>query len=405
MPTISLTVKQIDRLKSNGNRVDYWDASLHSFGLRVTPDGRKTFFVRYRFAGVRRRFTLGTYPSLNLAEARIRAKKALARVSDGTDPIVEQKKKEEEQRQKRQAGITFEELANAYLQQEVSKLRSQYEVRRVFRRDLIPVFGKEGAISDDIRSAIQRFVNEIANKRKSPVMANRTLAYVRRMYEWAVENDRIKHNPCVSIPRPGKEKQRDRVLSESEIRMIWNALESENVRAAALIRLILLTAQRPGEVASMRWQDIDGDWWTIPAEFSKNRLSHRVPLSPLAMEVLEQVRKVESHRELKDFCPWVFPNPKRTDRMYWYQKLVERVRPRCGVNDWVAHDLRRTAASMMTSMGFSRLVVGKILNHVEPGVTMVYDRYSYDNDKRNALDAWGARLDGILASNSEESAK
>jgi integrase len=115
------------------------------------------------------------------------------------------------------------------------------------------------------------------------------------------------------------------------------------------------------------------------------------------MQVLEQVRKAESERSVKDDCPWVFPNPKRTDRMYWYQKLVQRVRPKCGVNDWTAHDLRRTAASMMTSMGFSRLVVSKILNHVEPGVTRVYDRYSYDKDKREALDAWGARVQVIFA--------
>ena len=146
----------------------------------------------------------------------------------------------------------------------------------------------------------------------------------------------------------------------------------------------------------MRWTDIEGGWWTIPAEFSKNKLSHRVPLSPLAMQVLGQVRKAESEHIAKDDCQWVFPNPKRTDRMYWYQKLVERVRPKCGVTDWTAHDLRRTAASMMTSMGFSRLVVGKILNHVEPGVTRVYDRYSYDKDKREALDAWGARVQAII---------
>jgi integrase len=378
-------------------RVDYWDSSLRGFGIRVTPDGRKTFFVRYRFAGLRRRFVLGSYPSVDLAEARTRAKKALGRVSDGADPLEEKKKKEEEQRQKRQAGISFEELATAYLAEEVVKLRSRYEVERVFKRDIIPVFGKERAVSDDIRPAIQQFVNDIANKQKKPVMANRTLAYIRRMFEWALENNRIKYNPCVSIPRPGKEKQRERVLTETEIVKVWKALDSEGLRSAAILRLILLTDQRPGEVTSMRWQDIDGNWWTIPAEFAKNGLSHRVPLSPQAMGILDQIRKIEADRNEKDGCPWVFPNPKRTDRMYWYQKLVERVRPKSGVDDWRAHDLRRTASSMMTGMGFSRLVAGKILNHREPGVTKVYDRYSYDNDKLEALEAWGNRMEAILS--------
>jgi integrase len=103
-------------------------------------------------------------------------------------------------------------------------------------------------------------------------------------------------------------------------------------------------------------------------------LSHQVPLSPQAVRILDQIRKIETERKEKDGCPWVFPNPKRTDRLCWYQKLVERVRSKAAVADWVAHDPRRTAASMMTGMSFSRLVISKILNHVEPGVTKVYER-------------------------------
>ena len=151
----------------------------------------------------------------------------------------------------------------------------------------------------------------------------------------------------------------------------------------------------------MRWKDIDGEWWTIPAEFSKNGLSHRVPLSTQALRVLEQVRKVTDEQDKKagrGRSDWVFPNPQdRTKHIYEIKKLARRVREESKIEDFRAHDFRRTAASMMTGMGISRLVVGKILNHVEQGVTKVYDRHSYDKEKQEALNAWGARLSRIVS--------
>jgi integrase len=150
----------------------------------------------------------------------------------------------------------------------------------------------------------------------------------------------------------------------------------------------------------MRWTDIDGEWWTIPAEFAKNGLSHRVPLSPQAMRVLDQVRKITEKQDKKadrEPSEWVFPNPiRREDHIYECQKLAQRVRKESKV-DFRAHDFRRTAASMMAGMGIPRLVIGKILNHVEPGVTKVYDRHSYDKEKQEALDAWGARVSRIVS--------
>ena len=107
-------------------------------------------------------------------------------------------------------------------------------------------------------------------------MANRCLAYVRKMYNWALSKDLVEFNPCAGIPRPGKEQQRDLVLSEDEIKAIRKALDKEKPIMAATFRLRLLTAQRGGEVHSIRWNDIDREWWTIPEEFAKNGLSHRV---------------------------------------------------------------------------------------------------------------------------------
>ncbi len=397
MSKITFNSKKLDSLKPGMNRVDYWDASLPGFVLRITPDGTKTFSVMYRIAGRRRRFTLGSYPVLGLADARDAARDALEFVRHGIDPAEEKKRQEEAELARRVEGFTFEALTNRFLGEHVTKLRSEYEVKRSFDEYLLPQFGKTKA-RELKRAQIRDYLDNMARTR--PVMANRCLAYIRKMYNWGLSKDLVEYNPCAGIPRPGKEHERDRVLTEDEIKAIWKALGKEKPVMASTFRLRLLTAQRGGEVHTMRWQDIDGEWWTIPAEFAKNGLSHRVPLSPQAMRVMDQVRKIteeQDRRAERTQSDRVFPNPKnRAEHIYEVQKLAQRVRKASKI-DFRAHDFRRTAASMMAGMGIPRLVVSKILNHVEPGVTKVYDRYSYDKEKQEALNAWGQRLSRIVS--------
>jgi len=160
-----------------------------------------------------------------------------------------------------------------------------------------------------------------------------------------------------------------------------------------MFKLRLLTAQRGGEVESMRWLDLDltNGWWTIPANVAKNGRSHRVPLSSPALGILKVTQ--ENARD----AVWVFPSPTRKNQHITnVQKAAERVRDLSGVS-FVLHDMRRTAASLMTGMGTPRLVVAKILNHVELGVTKVYDRHSYDQEKRKALEAWGHKLTMVVS--------
>jgi integrase len=154
---------------------------------------------------------------------------------------------------------------------------------------------------------------------------------------------------------------------------------------------MLLTAQRGGEVLGMRWAEVDfsDGCWTIPEERSKNGLSHRVPLSKPALALLEK------ERLLRGESSWVFPSASGLSPLAGIQKAIQRVRRRAGI-DLRGHDLRRTAASNMASMGIPRLVIARVLNHVETGVTAVYDRHSYDREKREALEAWGRRLEEIV---------
>lgn len=216
---------------------------------------------------------------------------------------------------------------------------------------------------------------------------------MRKMFNWGISRDILETNPCVQVKPPGKERQRQRVLTEAEIRSVWLGFEELDARVGSMFKLRLLTAQRGSEVESMRWEDIEfaTGWWTIPAIVAKNNLAHRVTLSTFSLEILHRLQTGADGGE------WVFPSPTRRGRhIENIHKAAQEVRSRSGVA-FVPHDLRRTAASMMTSIGVPRLVVGKILNHVESGATRTYDRHSYDAEKRQALEAWAHRLRDILA--------
>jgi len=340
----------------------------------------------YRVRGDKRlrRATLGTYPTLTLADARDEARTDLRAAAKGRDPASERKAE-------RQAE-TFGELAEDYIERYAKKRkRSWFKDRQALDRDLLPRFRHRKAEGIKRREVIT-LLEEIAD-RGAPVGSNRTLEIIRRIYNWGITQEIVTENPCRLIEKVGVEHRRDRVLSDDEIRAFWAALEAETPRMRDLFRLRLLTAQRPGEVSRMRWEDIDmaSGWWTIPPEFSKNGLSHRVPLSPPATDTL---RQIEGYGNEKG---WVFPSPTGKGPLRAVWRAMRNIREQSSV-EFRPHDLRRTAATHMTGdLGIARLTVSKVLGHVETGVIGVYDRATYDREKRQALDAWGRRLEEIIS--------
>lgn len=389
MPVARLTHRSIESLTAGKWMTDYWDDRLEGFALRVSPHSdRKTFIVRYTLKGRRRRMTLGAYPALSLADARDRAREILGAVARGEDP---QSAKKAERR-----AVTFAELAELYLERHAKvKKRRWREDERVINVDLLPHW--KGRKAKRIKRAdVVELLDGIV-ERGAPIMANRTKALVSKIYNFGIGRDLVEHNPCFGVPMPAKARQRDRVLSEDEIRAVWAALGHEEQVMAATFKMRLLTAQRGVEVLSMRWADIDGDWWTIPSEVSKNDLAHGVPLSKQARELLDELRPKTG------LSTWVFESPRKPDtHISAVQKAANRIARAADV-DFVPHDLRRTAATFMTSMKISRLVVAKILNHVESGVTAIYDRHSYDDEKREALIRWGERLEAVVTSTPQRS--
>jgi integrase len=241
----------------------------------------------------------------------------------------------------------------------------------------------------------------------APIVANRVAALVSKLFNFALDRVRddnddpiLEHSPATRIPRPGAESERDRVLSADELRRIWTTAETFDPEMAAFYKLRLLTAQRGGEVSTMRWCDVDldGGWWTIPATSTKNKIQRRVPLAATALDLLKALKMA---RDAEPFNPDDV-GPVTIERRT-YVLAGARGKRQQGeaaaaftVEDFRGHDLRRTAATMMTSGGVPRDSVARVLNHKQRDVTRVYDRYSYDAEKRAALVWWDAKLRSIL---------
>jgi integrase len=293
------------------------------------------------------------------------------------------------------AAETFAELAADYIERHAKRQkRSWRKDQLILEKDALPRFGKRKA-KDITRRDIIAMLDEVV-ARGAPIQANRTLEIVRKLFNWAMARDILAATPCYRVQKPSGEHRSDRVLTEGEIRAVWGALSAEVPLAAATFKLRLMTAQRGAEVLAMRWDQISGGWWTIPSEIAKNGLAHRVPLSAHALALLDEIRPLGEGSE------WVFPGAGHSGHRVAIHKAKARICRRSGIS-FVPHDLRRTAASHMTGMGIGRLVVSKLLNHVESGVTSVYDRHGYDAEKRTALDAWGARLEEIIGARAPSS--
>lgn len=385
---MKLTDMLLRNLKPQARRYIVW--TDNGLGVRVSPKGRRTFIYMYRHEGKARFLTLGEYPRMTLADAHKTHGEAMKKLEQGIDPGAEAVTEREEERK----APTVATLAEEYLEKWAKPRKRSWAVdKRILQKDVLPEWGQRKA-KDISRRDIIRLLDEVAER--GGIIANRTLAVVRKMFNFALTRDLVPGSPCIGVQAPAPENRRDRVLSPEEIKTFWQGIDQTRITPAMglALKLMLVTAQRKGEVISARWVDINvGEgWWTI--QETKNGLPHRVPLSPLAIELLEAAKTLSPDSS----SAWVFPSLKRNGpiagasvdhalRLALNSLEVDHVTP---------HDLRRTAASLMTGMGIPRLVVSKILNHVEKGVTAVYDRHSYDREKRQALESWALKLKAII---------
>jgi integrase len=396
MATQNLTVRSIEGLKPGRERCEVFDALTPGLAIRVTPSGHKSWVLFYRHHGRLRRLTLGRYPDRGLADARKEAVQARGRVLGGADPAAE--KHDERLKYGDTVGALYELYKKA-----TEKKRSWPEQRRIFENEVLPAW-RNRRVQDMTRRDIRMLVDRKAET--APIMANRILARVSRLFSFAVERDWIEANPALRIVKPGDEKSRDRVLSRDELRELWAALhetEAKDANGKKLPRLsqtlndafiaMLLTAQRCGEVCKMQWREADlaMGWWTIPGDVSKNHDPHRVPLTAPVLEVLQRRRFGADDR-------YVFSNHRDTCVSARAKKGASTLSKGLSF-EFRAHDLRRTAASFMAEAGVDRFHIAHVLNHrsvTHSTVTAIYDRYRYDKERRAALEKWASVLQGIL---------
>jgi integrase len=367
-------------------QVDYWDAKLRGFGLRVSQGGRKVWVAMYRHQGRQRRYTIGTFPTLTLADAREEARKALARVQTGTDVA--------EVKQTSRRGDTFGELVARYMAEHAAVKNKPGTLREKKKLAEVLTQWENRKAADITRREVVAVVDAIA-ARGARIRANRLVAFLSSVFTFGVAKEIVLANPAFRIPKPGLETQRDRVLTDAEIKAVWEALDGESARIAAIFKLALLTAQRRGEICGMQWSelDLDAGWWAIPAERTKNRLPHRVPLGAHAVAMLRALR---GPADKTATTPFVFQSARRPGQpLLNIQKPLRRLE-KAARTSFRVHDLRRSAATGMAQMGVPRLTISQILNHREGGVTQIYDRYSYDREKRIALVKWDERLREIV---------
>jgi integrase len=221
----------------------------------------------------------------------------------------------------------------------------------------------------------------------APVAANRLLSYLKTFFAWAAEEELIEASPAAVVKPLADEVKRDRVLSDAEIRAVWEACGAVGVFGRAF-KFMLATGQRRSEVGGMTWSEIDRAkrLWTVPRERAKADRAHEIPLNDLALSILG---------ECPQFNQYVFTTGRATPISGW-SKAKANLDKITDVGEWHVHDLRRTCATNLAKLGIDRVVISKLLNHAEGGLTSIYDRHARDDEKRAAMDRWAARLAAII---------
>lgn len=404
MPRTSLTAASAERLRppSNG-QIEHYDRRLPGFGLRISYKGSKSWFLMTRLDGRLVRVTLGKYPAVSLADARDLARNAGRLAAEGKDPRVLRAEAKRERQQERRN--TFAVCTADFLERHGKRIRPS--TLREYRRILTGA-DTRGWREMPITQITKRDVLDVIegiDQRGSPGAAKRALTYIRKFFNWCAERDMISGVPTDRIPRPHPEVQRDRVLSEEELRYLLRALDTEPSLFRTLVRLLLLTGQRRAEVAGMRWselRDMDGDGarWEIPAERTKNKRGHVVPLAAAARELI---------RSLPHVTDLVFTTTGDTP-FSGFGRAKERLDGRIAplrvadglplMTPWTLHDLRRTMVTLMNErLSVPPHIVEAVVNHMsgsaKAGVAGVYNRALYLEERRKALVKWADFISSV----------
>lgn len=409
MPTrVQLTDSKIAALRPPKNgRVEYPDTLAKGLRIRVSSTGVKVFALRTLMNKKPRNVTLGKYPTLKLAEARERARSMLSDIGDGRDPVTTHL-----ELQRGKGAGTISAIVEQYLAAEVRglnpagrpKKKSAKSIERIFKMDILPEIGNHRADRVD-HVDVTNMVDAIhaaSSPRPMPRKARMAHQLLSGFYAWAMKRNReILRNPCRGADVPAVGAPRERVLSDRELKALWNAAVVEGTRYGAGVQLLILTAQRRTEVFAARWSefDLDNAIWVIPGERTKNGRANRVPLSKPALAVLKALPRAKADGRL-------FPSSADPERTFTgftkgWNRLFNAMAAEAGTNERATmHDIRRTVATGLERLGIPLPVSEAILNHVsgsKAGIAAVYHRHDFAAEKKAALDLWGKEVLRIAA--------
>ena len=398
----ALTDLSIRKLKApERGRLEIADGKIPGLSLRVTPNGVKTFAVRARVNGNMVRVSLGRYPIMSLQEAREQAFGAVADIKAGR---IESNRTD--------ASFRFAAVVEDYLERQVARFqkeRSAQETERILNVEFMPKWKDSDVrkivkadvikVIDAILKRPQKNAKGVVTKDESPSAANHAFEVIRAFFNWCVAQGKIEISPCNGLRKPAPKKKRDRTLKKKEIAAVWLAADEMGHPYGSIVQLLLATMQRRSEVVGLRWEllDLEERVWRVPAEENKSGREYLVPLSKLAVEVIERIPVLDDRL--------LFPGARSEGSLFAdWSKSKKRIDKLSDVSGWTVHDLRRTGSTNLGRLGIAPHVKERVLNHAIGGVEGVYDVYSYLDEKREALDVWAAEIQKIVKAAAKASA-
>lgn len=366
------------------------------FALKIMPTGGKTFVLRYTIDGRQRLKVIGAFPAWSVEAARKEAQRLIREVDQGHDPL--------EEKRRRRLEPTLGELATEWLDKHVAGLKSADDVRRYVLKDMVPVLGKMKVSAIRRRDVLDLVEGKAAT---APRAAAIVLRVARQLFTYAVDREVIPASPVADL-KPSSIKTREhprglvkvvgeRVLNTDEIKAFWNNVETSGMdRLTALaLKMILITGQRPGEVAGMAWAEIDSDKWTIPAQRrGKTEQAHSVHLTATALAIIAEAKDEVARRQKRrgdGGGQFVFESRlNKPITRHALSRAVVRFRPTLGMKGepWTPHDLRRTMRTGLSACKVRPDIAELTIGHTKRGIVAVYDRHGFEAERREALQTW-----------------
>jgi integrase len=414
-----LTSREISALKPRAVAYEVRDPTVTGAYVQVWPSGAVSYLLRYRLGEKKVKLTIGKFDPKSPGGLKDVRAKALASLADvhaarakgnvALDPAAQKAQKkaarigaraavQEAQGATDSAADSVDFVLAEFKAKYLSKLRTGGPVARALEREVLPIW-KGRRLTDITRADVHRVLDQLVARGKV-TQANRVLAYLSKFANWAVSRGVIDRSFCEKVERPGAEKQRDRVLDDRELTLVWKAADRMGWPFGPMTQLLLLTGQRRAEIADAQWSEVDvaAKALRLPAERTKNKRAHVCPMSPQAMSILEVLPRVEGagfvftttgHSTVSGFSR----AKKQLDT------IITELNGGVAIPDWAFHDLRRSCASGMQRLGIQLTTIERLLNHVSgsfAGVVGIYQREALEPEKRIAVDSWGQHVECLV---------